>query len=122
MSERGPTPNLASRGDPPVQFRLSDARRIGHVVDIVEGSRRRRINSTLPRAAGGGGGGGGISTATFSGVWLKGSTKIINFSSASTATANCSNIIVDVLYSSTSRRCVVAKVGDDYTLVNVECG
>ena len=45
-------------GEQPVQFKLADAQRIANVVGQVEGSRRGRKGSTLPRAAGGGGGSG----------------------------------------------------------------
>ena len=44
-------------GEQPVQFKLSDAQRIANVVGTVEGARRGRKGSTLPRAAGAGGGG-----------------------------------------------------------------
>lgn len=105
-------------GKKAVQFTLQDAERIAGAVQAFERGRRGRNPSALPRAAGGGGG-GSISTATFQGQWLKGSSKIIRFGDRSTA--NCTNFIFDVLAYNGSRRCIVSQVGDDYTMVNVEC-
>lgn len=103
-------------GEQPVQFKLADAQRIANVVGIVEGSRRGRKNSTLPRAAGAGG--GAIATATFSGSWLKGAVKVVTTGGG---TATATNILANVLYSSTSRSCVLAKVNGTYTLISSEC-
>lgn len=102
----------------PVTFTFGDAERIGMVVKKSERERRGRKPSSLPRAAGSGG--GSISTATFSGQWLKTSQKIVNLGGG--ATANCTNLLMDLLAYSGSRKCIVAEVLDGYTLVNAECG
>jgi hypothetical protein len=115
----GPSRNNRGAGNPgsqPVTFTLGDAKRIGDAVHQVETGRRSRKVSSLPRATGG----GALPTATFFGQWLKMSNKIINFGDGTTA--NCTNLMVDVLSYSGPRKCIVTTAGDGYTLVNVECG
>jgi hypothetical protein len=102
-------------GDQPVQFKHSDAQRIANVVGTVEGSRRGRKNSTLPRAAGGG---GAISTATFAGNWLKGSEKVL---SVLGSTATVKNITSDILYSGNTRLCFVTMLDGNYVLLTHAC-
>jgi hypothetical protein len=104
-------------GEQLVQFKLADAQRIANAVSQVEGQRRGRKGSTLPRAAGGGGG-GAISTATFSGSWSKDSEKILTVGGS---TANVRNFMQNILYSATDRRCFVTMIDGQYTLLNSEC-
>jgi hypothetical protein len=104
-------------GEQLVQFKLADAQRIANVVGQVEGSRRGRKNSTLPRAAGGGGG-GALTTATFSGSWLKGTNKVVNLSDG---TATAVNILANVLYAAGTRKCVLAQIDGAFTLISSEC-
>jgi hypothetical protein len=116
------TPTGSSRkagnvGKQVVQFTLADAARIAGVVAQVEGARRNRRGSTMPRAIGG----GGISTATFSGTWMKGASKTIHLNGSTATTAACTNIVADVLYSASERRCIVSGGGDGMILINVEC-
>jgi hypothetical protein len=103
-------------GEQIVQFKLADAQRIADVVGKVEGSRRGRKNSTLPRAAGGGG--GAIATATFGGAWAKNTDKILTVEGS---TANVSNIMQNILYSTAARRCFVTMIDGQYKLLNSEC-
>jgi len=105
-----------NHGEQPVQFKLADAQRIANVVGQVEGSRRGRKNSSLPRAAGGGG--GAIATATFSGSWAKNADKILTVGGT---TANVRNIMQNILYSTSDRRCFVAMIDGQYKLLNSEC-
>lgn len=105
-----------NHGEQPVQFKLADAERIGRVVGQVEGSRRGRKNSSLPRAAGGGG--GGIYTATFGGSWLRGADKVLTVLGT---TALVRNITEDILYSQNSRTCFVTMIDGQYKLLNSEC-
>lgn len=100
-----------------VQFTMGDAERISKAVRAHEKSRRQPKPSVIPRAVGGG---GGVRTATFTGQWLKGEEKIINFSGSETA--RCANIMVDVLGFSGQRKVFVTRGGDSYTLLTVECG
>lgn len=119
----GPTPNYraqANSGSKPVQFTLADAQRISRAVMDSERSRRGRKPSSLPRAVGSG---GGVDRAKFTGSWFKGQAKVVTLV-ASTATANCSNYIVDVLYSDGMRNCFVVPdvaVDGQYTLLIPEC-
>jgi hypothetical protein len=103
-------------GEQPVQFKLADAQRIANVVGQVEGGRRGRKNSTLPRAAGGGG--AGIATATFSGNWLKGSEKVLSVSGSTAAVRNISS---DILYSGNTRLCFVTMIDGNYVLLTSAC-
>jgi hypothetical protein len=103
-------------GEQPVQFKLADAQRIANVVGTVEGARRGRKNSTLPRAAGASG--GAIATATFSGSWMKGTDKIVSLGDSS---ASAANVLADVLYAAGTRKCVLAQINGTYTLISSEC-
>jgi len=103
-------------GEQPVQFKLADAQRIANVVGAVEGARRGRKGSTLPRAAGGGG--GAIATATFAGSWLKGSYKILTVSGS---TADVKNSSSDILYSANTRLCFVTMLDGNYVLLTSAC-
>lgn len=103
-------------GDQLVQFRMSDAERIANVVNIVEGSRRIRKGSVLPRAAGGGG--GQVFTASFVGNWPQGSYRTIEISGT---TADVKNPMQSVPYSSAIRLCFVTKVAGEYVLLRSEC-
>jgi hypothetical protein len=111
-------------GEQPVQFKLADAQRIANVVGQVEGSRRGRKGSTLPRAAGGGGGAGGSSIVegTFSGAWPKGTTKAVNVGVGTNATAiNVANRLSSVMPGG-SRVCYILQKEDaTWSLVNAEC-
>lgn len=112
----------ANKTEQLVQFRHRDAQRIANVVSQVEGARRSGRKSWLPRAAGGG---SAVVKASFVGSWLKGVTKNVTLQLGDqTATANCSNQIVDVLYSNSSRTCFVfpeSGQGYTYTLMIPEC-
>lgn len=111
-------------GEQPVQFKLADAERIGRVVGQVEGSRRGRKNSTLPRAAGGGGGasGGSIEEGTFAGAWPKGVTKAVNVGIGTNAsTINVVNKISSVMPGGLRVCYVVQKEDESWALVNAEC-
>lgn len=112
-----------NHGEQPVQFKLADAERIGRVVGQVEGSRRGRKNSTLPRAAGGGGGGGSsIVEGTFFGAWPKGVIKAVNVGVGTNAAAiNVMNRLSSVMPGG-SRVCYVLQKEDEtWALVNAEC-
>jgi hypothetical protein len=120
----GPTPGYRSQpnfGSKAVQFSLDDAQRISRAVVDSERSRRGRKPSVLPRAAGGGG--GAADRAQFTGSWFKGQTKVVTILS-STTTAQCTNYIVDVLYSNATSNCFIvpdAAVEGQYTLLIPEC-
>jgi hypothetical protein len=74
----------------------------------------------LPRAVGGGG--GGVVRAQFSGSWLKGQTKVVVIAGEQPSTTQCSNYIVDVLYSESERDCfIVPHDPPGYTLLIPEC-
>jgi hypothetical protein len=103
-------------GEQPVQFKLADAQRIANVVGTVEGARRGRKGSTLPRAAGGGG--GAIATATFGGSWLRGEDKVLTVLGS---TAMVRNITESILYSQNTRTCFVTMIDGQYKLLNAEC-
>jgi hypothetical protein len=103
-------------GEKLVQFKLADAQRIANAVSAYEGQRRGRKGSTLPRAAGGAG--GGVSTATFTGSWLKDTNKVVSLGGS---TASATNILANVLYAAGSRRCVIAMIDGTYTLISSEC-
>jgi hypothetical protein len=122
----GPTPSQktgSNSGDRLVSFRLSDAERIADVVREVEGARRGRKSSSLPRAAGGAA--SSIVTASFVGGWLKGTEKVIYTvgipGQASAVTAVSSNVLGNVLHSSSVRKCVLARIDGEYTLLSAEC-
>jgi hypothetical protein len=107
-------------GEQLVQFKLADAQRIAAAVSQVEGQRRGRKGSTLPRAAGGGG--GGIQIATFYGSWPKGATKQVTLASDTTQIVTATNIFgyfrpyVDV------RKCAIAQSEGTWYVINAECG
>lgn len=115
----GPTPQMnqgGNHGDKPVSFTLADAERINAVVQSVETGRRGRKFSTLPRAAGAGG--GAIVTASFSGSWFKGVNKVLTVGDS---TATVTNILSDVLYSSTTRKAFLTMLDGTYTVISTEC-
>lgn len=95
MSQYGGTPSTntgVNNGDTPVSFILSDAQRINSTVLWVEGHRRERKPSTLPRAAGSGGASGtSLRSAYFYGGWIAGTSKQITFASNTAETAICTN-------------------------------
>jgi hypothetical protein len=101
-------------GEQPVQFKLADAQRIANVVGTVEGARRGRKGSTLPRAAGGGGG-GGIQRAkwfcTPGMVWAKGSDKSVTFVENTTQTVSATLVFRSI----TSKSFVVNLAVSPYT-------
>ena len=102
-------------GEQLVSFTMHDAQRINRVVGIVERDRRLPNPSSLSRAAGGGG--GSIRTATFSGAWLKNTSK--------TLTVNGEPYIVANLFADVSigGRCAFAQNANDgtYILIAAEC-
>jgi len=102
-------------GEQPVMIKHSDAQRIANVVGVVEGARRGRKSSTLPRAAGSG---GAIATATFGGSWLRGEEKVLTVLGS---TAMVKNITESILYSQNSRVCFVTMIDGQYKLLNSEC-
>lgn len=114
-------------GEQLVQFKLADAQRIADAVSQVEGQRRGRKGSTLPRAAGGGGG-TSVEFGTFSGGWVKNTYKTITIVPANT-TATAFNSFSDIASYSQVRRCAVAKYSgpgpsgnsDEYVLISAEC-
>ena len=114
-------------GEQPVQFKLADAQRIANVVGLVEGSRRSRKNSTLPRAAGSASQ-PSVEFATFSGGWLKDQYKTVTITLTNT-TATAYNSFSNIASSGGQRRCAVAKysgVGpsgnsNEYVLISAEC-
>jgi hypothetical protein len=111
-----------NQGEQLIQFRHRDAQRVANVVAAHEARRRDRKPSSLPRAAGGAGGAGGVLRAQFSGSWFKGATKVVVIQGEQTATAQCNNYIVDILYSDTERTCfIVPHENPDYTLLIPEC-
>lgn len=109
MSYKANNPNKV-----PVQFTLADAQRIAHAVGKVEGDRRPRKGSTLPRAVGG----GGVQLATFTGGWTVGQSKVVNIGGDSNSTTSVRNIFhsnVGFVYA--ARDCLIS--GD--ILVAVRC-
>lgn len=89
-------------GDQPSQFRVRDAQRIAKAVHAYETERKGRNPSSLPRAVGGGGGGGGaIRRATFSGVWLVGTEKVVTFADNTAQTASIANFLFNIPHGST---------------------
>jgi len=115
-------------GEQPVMFKHSDAQRIANVVGTVEGARRGRKNSTLPRAAGGGGQSSSVEFATFSGGWAKNQYKTVTITLTNT-TASAYNSFSNIASSGGQRRCAVARyagVGpsgnsNEYVLISAEC-
>lgn len=94
----GPTRNnrgAGNSGEQGVQFRLSDAQRISNAVTWVEGQRKGRRPSELPRAAGGGGGQQEeeIVEAVFEGAWPKNQFKVVSFVADTSATASVQNTV-----------------------------
>jgi hypothetical protein len=113
-------------GEQPVQFKLADAQRIANVVGTVEGARRGRKNSTLPRAAGSAaktsGGVGSLQEGTFAGAWPKGVTKAVNVGVGTNAsTINVLNKISSVMPGGLRVCYVVQKDDASWALVNAEC-
>ena len=110
-----------------VSFNMADAQRISRVVSDVEGSRRGRRGSTLPRAAGGGGG-AAVEFATFTGAWSKSTYKVITIQPAN-STASAYNSTTNIASHSGSRRCAVARYSGEgpsgnsgeYVLIMAEC-
>ena len=105
----GPSPSsrgAGNSGETPVSFKLSDAERIARAVSQVEGQRRGRRGSTLPRAAGGGGG-TSVEFGTFSGSWAKDTYKTITIIPANT-TATAYNSFSHIA-SNGVKRCAVTK-------------
>jgi hypothetical protein len=91
----GPSRNnrgAGNSGEQLVQFRLTDAQRISNAVTWVEGQRRPRKPSVLPRAAGSAASTTDSSVSvylgTYYGSWPKGSSKVVY---AGTATYSVSN-------------------------------
>lgn len=113
-------------GSQVVSFNLADAQRISRVVSEVEGGRRGRRGSTLPRAAGGGG--ASVEFATFTGAWAKDTYKVITISPAN-STASAYNATTNIASHSGSRRCAVARYSGqgpsgnsgEYVLIMAEC-
>jgi len=107
-------------GEQPVQFKLADAQRIANVVGQVEGSRRGRKTSSLPRAAGGGV--VTVATATFTGAWNKGSDKTITFRVNTAQTAVATNLFANIAApASGTKSCCVFLESDKYILFATEC-
>ena len=117
-----------NHGEQPVQFKLADAQRIANVVGKVEGGRRDRRNSTLPRAAGSAAPASSVEFATFTGGWVKNQYKTVTLTLTNT-TATAYNSFSNIASSGGLRRCAVAKyagVGpsgntNEYVLITVEC-
>lgn len=108
-------------GEQPVQFKLADAQRIANVVGQVEGSRRGRKNSTLPRASGSGSG-GGVEIATFYGSWPKGVSKSVTLASDTTQVVTAQNIFGSFRPYSDVRSCAIAQSGGVWYVISAECG
>ena len=108
-----------NHGEQPVQFKLADAQRIASVVGQVEGSRRGRKNSSLPRAAGGG---ITVATATFTGAWSKGTDKTITLRVNTAQTAVATNLFANITApASGTKTCCVFLENDKYILFATEC-
>lgn len=109
-----------------VSFNLADAQRISRVVSDVEGSRRGRRGSTLPRAAGGGGGGAEIIDATYSGAWPKGQKKDVNVVVGVAYTAATTLSVINAMNSIMPggvRKCFVVRLASNtatWALLNAE--
>ena len=96
-----------------VQFTLADAQRIGDVVAKVEGDRRDRRGSALPRAAG-----STITLCQFTGAWAVGAWKTVRVASNTNATAEVMNrLYPNIAHTAGYRECLVS--GD--TLVAARC-
>ena len=114
-------------GEQLVQFKLADAQRIANAVSQVEGARRGRKGSTLPRAAGGGAG-VSVEFGTFTGGWVKNSYKTITITPANT-TATAFNSFSDIASYSQARRCAVVRYSgegpsgnsNEYVMIAAEC-
>jgi hypothetical protein len=92
-----------NHGDHPVQFKYNDAQRIANVVGKVEGARRGRQNSTLPRAAGAGGG-SPIQRANWitapGQVWRQGSSQTVTLAEDTTQTVSATLVFRSMTSSS----------------------
>lgn len=115
----------ANKTERVVHWKQDDAQRISDVVRIVEGARRERNPSTLPRAFSG----GGLVDAFFYGAWNKGTIKMITLASdtTSTSTSSAINLLKSIQphssQESVPRLCIVARISTaaEFTLVNAEC-
>lgn len=120
MSSGAPTPNMrgaGNSGDQLVQFRMSDAERIANVVNIVEGSRRIRKGSVLPRAAGGG---GGVVLCTFTAPWAKDGTAVVTSVSSTASQYTATNHFAS-LAGTGSKKCAIGLDATGWILIAAEC-
>lgn len=111
-------------GEQPVQFKLADAERIGRVVGQVEGSRRGRKNSTLPRAAGGGQTSASVYAATYMGAWPNGASKNVSLTIGTAATTKVIVNTIGSIMPGGLRTCFVLQPQAEdgvWLLVNAEC-
>jgi hypothetical protein len=112
-------------GEQPVQFKLADAQRIANVVSTVEGSRRGKRGSTLPRAAGGGGGASAsVYAATYTGAWPNGSSKNVSLTIGTAATTKVVVNTIGSIMPGGLRTCFVLQPqvnSGSWLLVNAEC-
>ena len=114
----GPTKNnrgAGNAGEQLVQFRLSDAERISKAVTLVEGLRRPRNPSVLPRSRASE---VVFRVCTFTGSWSIGASKTVTFKNQTTTpnTVAATNLFYDLPNSGTSD-CAIAKDGTAWYLV-----
>lgn len=107
-------------GEKLVNFKLSDAERIANVVSLVEGARRDRNGSVLPRAAVSGGG-VTFRIATFTGPWPIGSDKDVRLVQETATTVTASNLFFPITEPGSGGQinCGIAKDGTAWYLIDV---
>jgi hypothetical protein len=111
-------------GEQLVQFKLADAQRIADAVGRVEGARRGRKNSTLPRAAGGGQSSVSVYAATYTGAWPNGASKNVSLTIGTAATTKVIVNTIGSIMPGGLRNCFVLQPQSEngvWLLVNAEC-
>lgn len=103
-----------------VQFSRGAAQRIAKVVRTVEGGNRTQggLSFEHPMPSGAGGSVKLVRRATFTGSWPIGTTAVVTFVQAPTATANATNLIWPLDASNPSAQtCLVGKEGTSWWLI-----
>lgn len=109
-----------NHGEKLVNFKLSDAERISNVVSQVEGARRDRMGSTLPRVY------AGTSVtfrvATFTGSWPVGTDKDVRLIQETASTLTATNLFFPITDAGRGGKidCGIAKDGTAWYLISVK--